>query len=70
MRRLDVQVDDIERVSLDVVPARLDAIAHQDGEDRVRCNRIVKFDPIELPVYRVAAHRNFVACAYAFQENS
>ena len=39
--RLDVQVPHIQRVVFDELAARFDGVAHQDGEDLVRLDRVV-----------------------------
>src|SRR5262245_44123216 len=51
--RSHVQVGDFERVLLDELPARLDLVAHQDGEDRVRRDRVLDAHLEELAGLRV-----------------
>src|SRR5947208_484100 len=50
---LDVQVQDFLRVFLDVLPAGLDRLPHQDGEDGVRGRRVVDRDLFEEAPIRV-----------------
>src|SRR3990170_6112468 len=54
---LDVEVHDVLRVLLDVLPTRAHRLAHQDGEERVRRGRVLDRDLLQDPPRGV--HRRF-----------
>src|SRR2546422_5230846 len=53
MVHLDVEVHDVLRVLLDILPARADGLAHQDGEQRVCRCRVLDRDLLQEPPGRI-----------------